>query len=217
MKKAHFLLWLALAIMMNVLDTTGVYAQRVDGAVSLNLTVPVLRYAFSDVESEALNEPVEADDLNIGLSIPGIGLGYGMSKNIIIGIGVGPSYSSSEIEEQGKTEIFALLFGPYFEYILSSQSDFQPYIQFGLGLALQTQRLSGDFMVADGFKRTQTEFVINAAIGGHGFATETFSIDPFLSFAYLAGAGEIEFIDLSEDFQTNGFAVALGMALSGWI
>ena len=191
-------------------------AQKIDGAFHLSVNTSLLRYVSTNMEFEDLDEERDAEALSLGPAIPGIVFGYGLSDNFLLGLGISPSRSSSEVEDGGEMKTFTLVVGPLIRYIFSIQGAFKPYLQLGLGVGVQKMLISG-FIGASDFRNSQTDFAIGAAVGVQGFATDTFSIDPFVSFDYLQGSGEVEMGALSDNFLDSGYSLTLGVALSGWI
>jgi hypothetical protein len=60
-------------------------------------------------------------------------------------------------------------------------------------------------------------FVLGLDAGIYGFFTDSFSIDPVLSFSYSTGSLEVDDDFETEEFDVSGFQVALGVSLSGWV
>jgi len=216
MKESHALLLFILFLTVGGLMAQPASAQKIDGAFHLSMNTSLLRYTSTDMKLEELDQEKDAEAINLGPAIPGIIFGYGLSDNFLLGLGLSPSRSSYEVEDGGEMKSFTLIVGPFIRYIFSIQGGFKPFLQLELGIAMQKMLISG-FIGASDFENSQTDIAIVATVGGQGFATDTFSIDPFVSFVYLQGSGEIEAGPFGDDFLDSGYSLTLGVALSGWI
>lgn len=191
--------------------TESAAAQKIDGAFRLGAGVPIITYTSVTVEPEGSATETEQTTTRFGLlDSAGLGVGYGVSENFVIGCWLAISHTSESQEGQDDVTEFKLAFTPAVEYLFSTRGMVKPYIQLGLGVGTASESIGPLDM-------NETDFIPTIAVGARAFTSDNFSIDPSFGFGYVLGSGSMDVAGGSIDFDGQGFALALGIEVSGWM
>lgn len=147
----------------------------------------------------------------VGLGLPGssqgVGVGYGVAEDFLLGArlqlssrsmaveGLDAPVSSTTVGLHARPE---LLFG---------EGSARPFLGLDLGYT-STVASSGA-----GARQRSSGAALGATLGVHLFATDSFSIDPSATVAYVTGSERFAGVGV----DTSGPAVSVGLALSGWL
>jgi hypothetical protein len=182
---------------------SGALAVPTGGRVRLSLEGQFLGYEHVKVNSTGSSQTTW------GLASPALGLGVagGVGDNVVLGGRVSLSTTSVSTDSQStstsQTQV-QILGIP--EFVFDGEK-FRPFI----GVPFGYSTVSNDTGFGSGKVSTGVG-LIGATIGAHCFAADSLSIDP--SFSALYEGGSVSVNDQSAD--TSGFALIVGVALSGW-
>lgn len=144
----------------------------------------------------------------------GVGAGVGLTDSILLSARLGYASSNRTVDvastettpsmsSEATSSTFSLY--PQIAYVLLPKATFRPYFGGIFGVTSTHTKSSGVDDQSSGI-------ALGAAVGGHWFATESFSIDPAVSLIKTFGSEEVS----SAKFDHSGVVFAASVALSGW-
>jgi len=202
---------LAATLVLLVSVSGGAAAQKIDGKFRLDGSVPLIEYSSATITFEDTDQEQTVTNTRIGLlESAGIGLGYAVSETVVIGVDLLASYASENQEDAEDTSETTFGIAPMLEYVVDTGGKVRPAFGIRVGVAAISVSM-GDM------DTSATHFVVGAELGAKGFVTNTFSINPCVSFRYIAGSGTADGPGRSTDLSFSGFGVGLGVDLSGWM
>lgn len=140
-------------------------------------------------------------------------LGYGLSKNILLGALLQMAGSSETLEIGGAeapVSDFMFSLAPKFDYHLLPTSRFNPFIGGLLSLTLHSKK-------SWPYKDSRTLFGVGARVGLRYFVLEQLSFDPILSAGYTFGGATQKVegmipIEFEDSVSGPFFAIAIGIS-----
>ncbi|HET8939633.1 MAG TPA: hypothetical protein VFN67_39615 [Polyangiales bacterium] len=141
-------------------------------------------------------------------------LGYGLSKNILLGALLSMAGSSETLEINGaKAPVsdFMFMLAPKFDYQLSPTSRFNPFVGGIVSLTLHNKK-------SWPYKDARTLFGVAARGGLRYFVLEQLSIDPSLSVGYMFGSATQKVegttpIEFEDSVSGPFFAISMGVSI----
>ena len=184
-----------------VSGAAAVSAAPTGGRVRLSLEGELFGY-----EKVSVDDSVSSSHVSGGLAPSlGVGIGGGVGNNVLLGARVGVATTSNSVGGSSSSTSatqFTMLAIP--EYVFDGDVA-RPFIGAAVGYSLVNTD-AGAGTVSSGFG------LLGASFGAHCFAADSVSIDPSASVFYEGGS--VSSGDTSHG--ASGFAVILGVALSGW-
>lgn len=206
----------------------------VEGAFQVSAGLGVLQYQSLTISQTGMTPPAVVDPMAMPGAPPvaaapavqqglygkidrhpiNLELGYGLSKNILLGAILSMSGSSETLEINGaKAPVSDFMFtlAPKFDYQLSPTSRFNPFIGGIVSLTLHNKK-------SWPYKDARTLFGVAARGGIRYFVLEQLSIDPSLSLGYMFGSGtqKVETttpIEFEDSVSGPFFAVSMGVSV----
>jgi hypothetical protein len=172
--------------------------------VRLSLEGELVGYENVSVQSST------ATQISGGIGAPalGFGIGGGIGENVLLGGRIAfasvKTTSNSDATEASQTQV-SILGTP--EYVFNG-TNVRPFLAASFGYAFSSSN-GGSGEVTTGMA------LLGAGCGVHGFATDSFSIDPNF-FAYYE-TGSVSPPGGGSSMDASGFSLLLGVALSGWL
>lgn len=197
-------------------------AQTVDGRFRLGLEAIMVetqsvsvKGTFTDESGEEQIVDSQLDRSSSGLlaSTLGLGLGLGFGDHVVLGARILQGSQGVKINDGVETTSSSVSFLPFAEFLLSSHTPFQPYL--GVTAGIRTGSTEVDNDEVSNFDSTLT----GLNLGAHIFVSDSFSIDPALSFLYVSETaeetvgGSLEPVKL----EGSGTLILLSFGLTGWL
>jgi hypothetical protein len=175
----------------------------------------------TNVIGVGVGRPVTLDGA-LGLSVIGLGVGYGVHRHLLLGARFGFNYNSVAVTSGPTAKLFVGTLMPYLEILPVREGPLLPFI------LLRTGVTGGDRIQDDGETFQRNDAVAPLAgvgLGMHGFIGRHFSLDLALTFDYrwhFTASRQLRFdpqIWLEQSgwqYSSRGFTLAATLGLSTW-
>jgi hypothetical protein len=185
-----------------LLLATHANAQEIDGAFRLALDTDVL--GFDSVTLSDGSNSVTTSGTALGLPGPsvGVGLGYGVSSNVLLGARLLASSTHNKVGDIA-TDMTGLELLSQLEYLFPGQA-VRPCVSANLGYKATGVSGSAD--------TSSATFLVGPAVGLHGFVGPALSLDAGVTALFQKGT----FKTGAAKFDSSGYSVLLTVAIAGW-
>ncbi|MCP4675730.1 MAG: hypothetical protein GY854_09535 [Deltaproteobacteria bacterium] len=206
MKRCIIFVMIAAGVLLTPQRATAVTRA---GLLKLSLDSSFIGFGTGEIDPEGGDDnDFGAPTFGVGLSSPGIGLGYTVIDKLVIGGRVTLGVQGHD-DLFGDYESFFWSVLPYFEYIFLSGVA-RPFVTGTLGF----EGVKVDAFDDDG--RWWWGFTFGGGGGAHFFVIEQVSLDAMLLLTFTVGGGEDERPDDDLDFKLWHFKLSGLFGLSAW-